>query len=240
MRFHLSTALVLASLVFAFTAVASADVIGTVSTSDNTAISVDLTAEGTLDWKMWGEENENDVDEKVGADEISDLGLLSGTSLVPASNDINTIWSDGTPDLNGNTNNSIRNNATNDSADDSTGRGFTFTVPAGPEGRVLKVYTSVFKADGTLTASLADDGASFTDTVTSAITGVQTEAIWEITFSSAVADTLEVEWKVTAERDNGHYSNINLNAATLVPEPGTLVLLLAGGAAAMLRRRDRA
>jgi len=243
-RFHLFALVLTAS--FAFAASTSAALVGSKSTSDDTVISVNLTTEGGIDWIKWGEDSATDEDQKAGGTALGSLVDNAGTTRVQITDDphLITTWTDGTPDAAndaGKEDNMIRNNATNDETDDSVGRGFSFDVASAPMSRVLKVYTSVFNATGTFTATLGSE--SFTDTVTSNTAGVDTEAVWQVIFSSPTSQTLTIDWAVTAEQGitDGAFSNVGISAATLavIPTPAALPAGLAMLGMVTLRRRRR-
>jgi hypothetical protein len=163
---------------------------------------VDLTAEGTVDWRHWGLSGL--VDFKVtGGQRISDYTEIgNGASSDVMRSALTFSWSDGTP----------RQTVTGAPAAPAlagVGSGFDFTVSAEPAARTLAVYVSGENDTGVLTASLSDGCVS---NYTMSGSGSQIfAAVHRITFRSAVPGAeLHVTWTMTAGT-----GAIALHAATL-------------------------
>ncbi len=138
-------------------ALTAAPITGTLNGSAAPApATVNLTAEGTLDWAHWGLNVATDFDQKQGGtNQISNLTLIGpsqngpfqyGGALVAYS------WSDGTPDPT--------------AADTATGvyfnnfdDGYQITVPADTTKRILNVYAGGWNTTIHFEASLSDESA---------------------------------------------------------------------------------
>jgi len=118
-----------------------------------------LTAEGSLDWAVWGTDPANPAApvRKAGVPaQLSDLTLVNGPEVAAYTDSwwspSEVSWSDGTPVA---------------AADRSraalvmsgTGKGVSFTAPADRTARTLKIYLGVMGAKGVLRASLSDGSA---------------------------------------------------------------------------------
>lgn len=90
------------------------------------------------------------------------------------------------------------------------GYGYRFCAPAGATTRTLKLYTSCYQADSTLTVTLPS-GMSSTYTLTTAL-GLTKYAVITVVYSSAVPGLLRASFLATA--DYG-VSNIKFGAFTL-------------------------
>ena len=173
---------------------------------------VDLTAEGTEDWAIWGYGNGGASTSlapdarKAGEAEISDLTNIDpapsaplrglGQFTCPANcSPFAFSWSDGGSDP---SENGVFGGLQHDGeapADVSTlGKGFAFDVPANTTTQTLKVYVATNRASGELFASLSDGSApDITDTLP-AETNLAS-AVYTVTYAAASANqTLHVEW----------------------------------------------
>ena len=181
---------------------------------------VNLTAEGVLDWSHWGINNLVQDHKAVSG---APVGLISDQTLVGVTgsgaygdNRVAYTWTDGTPTA---------------TATDSTtgiyeaGGSFTFTAPAGTAARLLKVYVGGVTAGTTFTAHLSDGSApDYTDStlnsaadVTFAPDGNHFYGVYTILYKAASASqTLTITYTQTAGS-----GNITLQAATLQVAPTT-------------------
>jgi len=209
------------------------------------ADSVDLSAEGSVDWAHWGYTNKDTFNHKSsGGSQISALGMFNEGANAPVTTrarltDSHSVfkWNDGNP-----------NGAITDGHYgvytgnfDGPGRGFVFTVPADLLQRVLKVYVGEWNANGTLEASLSDSSAPMYTNTMSGVSGQTVQGVYTLNYSAASnGKTLQVRWKETGVLPGGA-DNVAIQAASLqvafVPEPATLALLSSGIALLFMRRR---
>ena len=229
--------------------VGSASVMISQSTWEN---DVDLTAQGTVDWALW-DTTDNDTNaaitealstervEKVGGAAIGALGKLGTFADHEARslpNDL--IWSGGTPTLNGTAEQAVSPDAIqSDGAQnngDTVDEGFTFDI-TGLQAGTVKVYTSNFKAKGTLRAFLKDNANEELADNTGSVNADPgpTPTVWTIDFSDPAAETLTVEWVNT--QDNGAFDNVTIGGVAVVPEPASLALFGLGGLMMLPGRR---
>jgi fibronectin type 3 domain-containing protein len=166
---------------------------------------IDLTAAGTLDWAHYGLTTTDGFNHKVGATlRISDATLIGNDYRRREGNPTSFQWSDGTPTLSANTNNTIDTNGLNN--------GFEITAPAGTTDRILTVYVGLVNAQGTLTATLSDgSAATFSDASIINLGGTST-AVYTITYHAGSANQqITVDW-VNTQNAGGR---VQLKAATL-------------------------
>jgi len=114
---------------------------------------VDLTAEGTLDWAHWGLNVATDFDDKeAGGNQISNITLFGPSQNGPfqyANALVAYSWSDGTPDTTAaGTTTGIYFNNLND--------GYQITVPADTTKRILRVYAGGWNSTVHFDATLTD------------------------------------------------------------------------------------
>jgi hypothetical protein len=165
--------------------------------------SVDLTAEGVLDWRHWGLNDMVDFKMTAG-NRISDYtGVGSGTiSNANETRGLTFDWSDGSPRM------SVTG-APYATMVAGTGDGFEISVPAEAAMHTLAVYVSGENDTGVLTASLSDGCVGdYTSTATDSQIFL---AVHRLTFRSAAAGArLRVRWVMTAG-----VGAVGLHAATL-------------------------
>jgi hypothetical protein len=118
------------------------------------ASTVNLTAEGTIDWAQWGRLNADDFNHRADvASQISDFQLIGqGPVLQFGDNFTGYSWSNGTPVA----------QATGVTAGIyvvDEGNGFELTVPADATVKTLKVYVGAYAAQMRFEASLSDGSA---------------------------------------------------------------------------------
>ena len=119
---------------------------------------VNLTAEGTLDWAHWGLFTETDFDQKAGgASQISNFTQITGSEANNvfqfADAAVAFSWSDGTPNASAVLTPSgiFVGGLTN---------GYQFTVGADTTQKVLKVYAGAWNAQVQFEATLSDGSAA--------------------------------------------------------------------------------
>jgi hypothetical protein len=190
-----------ASVASAVTATVSGQLQGAASSLS----SASLTTEGTIDWAHWGDPVVNR--KASGASVLGDLTpITNGNAVYPYNNDPRAVdWSDGAPTASssGNRNGVFIN---------STGNGFSLTVPATAASRVLRVHVGGWYSSARLVATLSDGTAApFTEDV--AYTGGQYDRDYVLTYSSTLpGQSLNVRWTMT-----GGSGNVTWNAASLAP-----------------------
>ena len=120
-------------------------------TSVNSAITTNLTTQGTIDWAAYGDNASFFDDKATGGGKISKATAYGGGSLVGfTSNYLDFIWNDGTPDQSVTIDTNGFYNA------GGNGDGFEITAPAGTKPQTLTVYLGGYNSGGTLTATLSD------------------------------------------------------------------------------------
>ena len=184
----------------------------TVTTGSN----VNLTAAGPIDWVHWGLYTESSLDRKDGVvPEIGDFSLLDSSNgyayVYQYGDNYNGYsWSDGTPTV------SVNDTTTGVWAYGvpAMGSGFTFTVPAGTNTRMLKVFVGAFAAGGEFEAALSDNSASAY--IAAPQVNIRNGPGWvfSLTFAAnSPGQTLTVKWRLIATRAAD--GNVTLQAATL-------------------------
>lgn len=184
---------------------------GTPASAD-TLTSVDLTAEGVIDWAEWGMTSATDFNHKAtGGGKIANATVTSATTVYGYGNNYmgrgndGFTWSDGTP------------TAMQPSPQYSgiyvagQNKGLQTTVPAGTTTHTLRLYVGAYLATGTLTAHLSDSSApDYTDSslgdTTRSWAGVYTIAFRSVSTTA----TLNVTWV-----QNTSGGDVNWSAASL-------------------------
>lgn len=171
---------------------------------------VDLTAQGRLDWVHWGVSGERAVTRKQGVERrISDVRVIgSGDLHQYTDNHVRFSWSDGVP--------IARANETSTGIFIlGTGNGFALTVPAETTARTLRVYLSGFLSDVEVTARMSDGTAvEFRDVVIGRASGPGIYRVYSFVYRSPnPGQTLEVVWRDVKDHAGG--GNVTLQAATL-------------------------
>jgi hypothetical protein len=165
---------------------------------------VDLSAEGTSDWRFWGPSGAVSYKRTAG-NLISDYTLIgSGPVTTRFRNAVAFSWSDGSPTL-----------TTTGAADSMTvagtvGGGASITVPATATSQTLSVYVGGSNDTGLIQASPSD--GCFAEYAASANNGRNDyTVVYRFTFKSMVPGTvLNVKWTMAAGSEA-----IGLYAATL-------------------------
>lgn len=178
---------------------------------------VDLTASGTLDWAAWALQSASSFDHKGNVlQQISNFTVLGSANpfrnygMAPG-----FTWTDGTPDA----------SASNDVSFVGVccvGTGFQITVPADTVGKTLRIYAVAQAGSGetlvpNFEASLGDGSAQPYVTQSSL---PSFNGMYAVHFRSATpGQTLTVKYTVAS----GATSSVALEAATLSPDPVTLL-----------------
>jgi hypothetical protein len=179
---------------------------------------VNLSAEGGLDWVHWGHTAANSLDRKMGvpAPLISDATLLPGSPVAQTTTSPTTFsWTDGTPNASVTASPNVMHSFGYD-------HGFSFTVPADTNPRVLRIYVGVVNFRGQLIARLSDGSAA--DVIDSTLfnTGAA-DGVFTLTYKAgSPGQTLNVSWAVLPPDGDptAAASRISLKAATLsIPPP---------------------
>jgi len=209
---------------------------GTLSASvAPTPTTIDLTAEGALDWARWGGGNYIPDDpaaynHKAGVTPLISTYTLVGPDAATSAeqwNDAGTplfTWSDGTPTLtgdglgNGGSYFPNTGNSTN-----GLGDGYQITVPASTTPQILKVFTGCYSALVNFNAALSDNSAPpYDDQSMNDQTGNGFNGVYTIIFAAGSAgQTLTVTITMTnVNAVDRNSANLTLEAATLAgPAP---------------------
>ncbi len=172
--------------------------------------SVNLTAEGILDWAHWGMGSPTSFDHKRGISpqigNYSRIGTSSPSWL--QDNPTTFSWTDGTPTISAsNTPTGVHTNG--------VGNGFEITVPANTNLNTLKLHVGLWRAQGKLEATLSDGSAPpFTNTSLTNNSGTS-NGIYTIQFRAlASGQILRIKYTVLTDH-YAPYGNVTLEAATL-------------------------
>ena len=176
-------------------------------TSFTQGSTVDLTAEGTLDWAHWGESSVQSFNHKVdGGGRITNLAQPADRNWT--SYPVTYVWSNGTPTASAQTTTGVYNTR--------TGAVMSFSAPAEPVTRKLRVYLAANGVDSRFTAHLSDGSvpdATFIYKTTGSSLNIY-EVSLEITFrSQAPGQTLVLSWVATSITSFG--GAVAVKAATL-------------------------
>jgi len=179
----------------------SSSLVGSSATAVNP---VNLTTEGTRDWRFWGPSGATNFKRTAG-DMISDYTLV-GPSAVTSHfrNAVTFSWSDGSPTL------SQTAMADSINVSGTVGGGASITVPASTTARTLSLYVGGSNDTGMVQADLSDGCVS--DYAATASNGrASYTVVFRMTFKSAVPGTvLRVSWTMAAG-----FEGIGFYAATL-------------------------
>jgi parallel beta-helix repeat protein len=178
---------------------------------------IDLTAEGTADWAVWGfstggEQCTTDGDcsttlapdvRKIGGAGISDLVNINpgtpiplrGIGFVPT-HPFTFAWSGGAPTpTETNARVGLQHNGDEPTNLSTLGTGFGFSVPADTTPRTLKVWVAQNRAGGQFTATLSDGSAPAFSNSFDVGVGDFVGSLYTLTYSAAsVGQTLDVTW----------------------------------------------
>jgi Thrombospondin type 3 repeat len=166
---------------------------------------VDLTAEGVLDWAHWGESNAQSFNHKVdGGGRIGNL--TQGADKRWSSYPVTYVWSNGTPLATARTTTGVYNQSDTP---------LSFSVQADASTRKLRLYLAANAIDGQLTAHLSDSAAPdaiFTYKASGSATNI-IEVSVEITFrAQSAGQQLALTWVATSSSFLGAAA---IKAATL-------------------------
>ncbi|MFB3904696.1 MAG: peptidoglycan DD-metalloendopeptidase family protein [Acidobacteriota bacterium] len=171
---------------------------------------LNLTAQGTLDWAHWGLTSSSSYNHKVtGGSKISNFTRIGSGALGRQQASMTRYsWSDGTPAASA-------SNTPTGVYRIGQGSGFQLTVLADTTVRTLRLYVGVWAAQGRLEATLSDGSApGLVDT--SVINQTATSnGFYTLTYQAGTAgQSLRIRWTVHANFDP--FGNVTLQAATLV------------------------
>jgi hypothetical protein len=172
--------------------------------------SVDLTAEGNMDWVHWGLTNVIDVNRKAAVPiKISALTKIGTNALQRLTDNYSALaWTDGTPTASA-------SNVKSGVYTSGITNGFQFSIPADTTSKTLRVYVGLYGGAGNFQAWLGDFSApAFTDrSLTNAWDS--SYALYTLDYSTALpGQTLTVRFTSDYLFDQD-YGNVALNAATL-------------------------
>ncbi|SDS29482.1 hypothetical protein [Actinoplanes derwentensis] len=167
------------------------------------ADTVDLAAEGTIDWVHWGEDGRYSLERKPdGA-----FTILEGTPSAPRNRHTASPqrfrWT-GTSSV------------TSGISTCGAGNGFTLSAPAGPGRNTLRLYVGATNARGTLEVGLStdvDSSATITDSWTVEGPAMQTTA-YVISYRASGTGKISVKW-ITAASFDSTCGGVSLQAAAL-------------------------
>ena len=172
---------------------------------------VNLTAEGTLDWAHWGLASGASFDHKAGVthqiSDITPLGVAPGSFNANPTYWATHSWSDGTPTASEAGSSSL-------AYVEGEGNGFELTVAADTIPKTLKLYVGAWFATGTLEASLSDGSAPAYITSLDNPTDTVSTRIVSIDFSAASAGQ-NLVIRFTLSNDYSGNGTIAIQAATL-------------------------
>jgi len=184
----------------------SGSLAGSVATPSGTQT---LSTLGTLDWAHWGLTSASGFDHKSGVtSEISNYTVVgTGPANQYGDNAFGYTWTGGTPTASA-------TNTTTGVYITGVGNGLQITAPADTTQRTLTVYVDAYNAQGKVVAHLSD--ISSPDYVNSTLNSVGTTVQGAYTFiykAATSGQTLTVT--ITSIANNGAYSNVAFEAATL-------------------------
>ncbi|AEV83773.1 hypothetical protein ACWT_2668 [Actinoplanes sp. SE50] len=167
---------------------------------------VDLSAEGTIDWVHWGEDGTYSLERSSSGG----FAILEGTPDAPRRRHTLSpqryVWSGGTP--------APKNaGATSGVRTCGTGNGFTLSAPATPDQRTLRLYLGVAGATGTLRLKLTTGGETYTSALTRKAATLATTR-YTINYRSTGPGKISVEW-ITGKTFDPDCGGVALEAATL-------------------------
>jgi len=175
---------------------------------DETTGTIDLTAQGVLDWAHWGLNLPSDFDQKAGITSLIGNYVPAGTSgnyLQYGNNAQGFSWNDGTPD-------SSVSASTTGIYVSGVDNGFEVDVSAATTNRLLSIYVGVWNATMHFQASLSDSSAPVY--VDETLSGIQNRR-YDLIYSTPSPDqTLRVIYWVLKDLGGG---NVTLQSATLQP-----------------------
>jgi hypothetical protein len=170
---------------------------------------LNLSAEGILDWGHWGVSRFNSFNHESGGNQISGVTIVAGG--VPSrytDNAVSFSWTNGTPVL-------ATNNTTTGIFVKGVGNGFQMSIPADTKLKRLKVYVGLFAARGHFEASLSDFSAPpFTDDSLTNLFG-NGYRTYTLDFSAASSNKFLIVKYTAAELFDADFGNVTWQAATV-------------------------
>ena len=232
----------------------------TAANSATPPVQFDLTGPGTEDWAVWGFANGGtstslapDV-RRAGGNAISDLTdiengpaiALRGLGAFASESPFLFNWTNGsTPASATSAPLGIQHNTR--SPVNSSGYGFSFTVPATVVNQTLKVWVHAHGGAGRLTASLSDGSApNFVDTSVGVTGGHNAPGVYQLDFSSPNPGTkLKVTWTLdhvvtgtNSVTNNAAIYAVALKSSATVSTPAIVRAVSNGTAVALTGRVD--
>lgn len=254
MRTIITSALPIATLIFAATSTQAAMLTGSVNTTIDG--NQDLTTLGVTDWAIWDHPNVSDdpvpafpSNRKLGGSGISDLspvggGNLRGLNAVTSPATFDFSYTDGTAPVS--QSNFVPRGIGNTQLD-NVGSGFSLTVEGTTFGtNTVQLYVSGFNGTGSLTASL--NGATSYLNSSGVYGGSKSAVLYTIEFQpDSDTDLLTLQYVLGS--DTGTSAHVLLEAVALtqapeptpIPEPSSLSLaaLSLAAFAGFRRKRNR-
>jgi hypothetical protein len=178
---------------------------------------VDLTAEGSIDWAQWGFGGLDGYEQKDSlTGQISQYSIIGvGPIFAYGGNGVHCTWTDGTPDATGDTVQGLYINA--------APNGFELTAEATSYERIFNVYCALYQATMHVEAMMSDHSATIFLDESFNGTGAST-ARYSFRYSSPTPGThLIVRWWDAAG------GNVTINAATVTYGPNNLQVQPVGG-----------
>lgn len=172
--------------------------------------SVDLTAQGVVDWAHWALNGAPNFDHKSNVTQqisnFTKIGTPSPGWFIGSPTTFN--WTNGTPTVSASTQGGL--------VTGSTGNGYEITVPADTNVKTLKLYVGAWYGQARLEASLSDgSAATFVNTSINACGGGAAYGVYTINFKAdSVGQTLKVRYTLLSDcfAPNG---KVALQSATL-------------------------
>jgi PA14 domain/Carbohydrate binding module (family 6)/Bacterial Ig domain len=179
----------------------------------NPAKIVHLSQEGNADWIMYGDKSASSHVRK--SDGTMSLGVaqpLEGAEIKRyGDNTVNFGWSDGTPTP-------VKAGSTGGIYISAQDAGISFTAPADPILRELKIWLGAHESKGTFTASLSDNSARpYTDTLAS-LNGKKNQCYTILYRANKPGQVLTITYKPESANNNNkkdHDKVITLQAVAL-------------------------
>ena len=168
---------------------------------------MNLSKEGNVDWIHYGEKNASTQNRKAnGSGELGVVRPISGADIKHYDDSTLKIgWGDGSPIV-------IKSVSTGGIFSAAKGKGLTFTAPADPSLRQLKVWVGAHDTKGTLTASVSDNSSRpFTATLDSS-KGKKNQAYTLLYRSEKPGQTLTIKYEPPGGDATG---NITIQAVAL-------------------------
>ena len=186
---------------------------------------IDLTAEGSLDWAAWGLSQFTDFDDKAGVtSQISNYIALgtAGYSGEYNNNYEGFTWTDGTPTLDA-------TNSTTGLYIGGLGAGYEVDVPATATPRMLKMHVGAYFATAHFEASLSDGSAPYyVDESFTTVDPNGSDCDYTVTYAAPSSEPkpylIVRYWQIA-----GQGGNVTLSAASLQSAVNLNLQAVAGG-----------